>query len=169
MVKSKESLVNSIIEAYNILSKSVDNCESNGLVQVTPPNDDLKNIGCLLQQNYVNAHEKKGLDSADSEDLDYCDILNTWLNYRKDAYTSNGKSCEKGILWESYIEILWNNLGKDQFRTLKSFFLNRINNKGIISNISEEESQQSLEHSENFYPSSLRSRVNIIYNTLGNI
>ncbi|SBT02419.1 PIR Superfamily Protein, partial [Plasmodium ovale curtisi] len=114
--KSKESLVNSIIEAYNILSKSVDNCESNGLVQVTPPNDDLKNIGCLLQQNYVNAHEKKGLDSADSEDIDYCDILNTWLNYRKDAYTSNGKSCEKGILWESYIEILWNNLGKDKDR-----------------------------------------------------
>ncbi|SBT74137.1 hypothetical protein POWCR01_000174300 [Plasmodium ovale] len=103
--------------------------------------------------NYVNTHGKKDLDSARSEDLDYCDILNTWLNYRK-----------------VHILLMENHVKKESYgKNLRMFFLNKINNKGIISNISEEESQQSLEHFENFYPSSLRNRINVINNTLGSI
>ncbi|SBT00473.1 PIR Superfamily Protein [Plasmodium ovale curtisi] len=41
-----------------------------------------------------------------------CEIMNKWLNEKEAIYTSNGKRALNSKLWNTYIEELWNILGK---------------------------------------------------------
>lgn len=42
--------------------------------------------------------------------------MNDWLNKKKDDYIYYGNSCENSELWNTYIEVLWEKLGKEDER-----------------------------------------------------
>ncbi|SBT85474.1 PIR protein [Plasmodium malariae] len=89
--------------------------------------ENLYKIGYMLYNNFKNRHVYPGLiDCTDSEcgsfsisDTDYCELLNEWLNNKKNKYIIEGSNCEDNTqLWEKHIEELWEQIKiyiKDMF------------------------------------------------------
>ncbi|SBS98505.1 PIR Superfamily Protein [Plasmodium malariae] len=74
----------------------------------------LYKIGCKLHNNYKKKDTLSILISDSVSDTEHCELLNEWLNEKKNHYIFNGSSCENNIkLWEMYIEKLWELLKSD--------------------------------------------------------
>ncbi|SBS99173.1 PIR protein [Plasmodium ovale] len=76
-------------------------------------NEKLYEIGCSLDKAYKYADI---LYSKRTENYYICLHLNDWLNKKKDDYIYYGNSCENSELWNTYIEVLWEKLGKEDER-----------------------------------------------------
>ncbi|KAI4841037.1 hypothetical protein MKS88_000805 [Plasmodium brasilianum] len=77
---------------------------------------DLYKICYILYDNFKNRQVYPGLiDCTGSEcgsfsisDDDYCELLNEWLNNKKNKYIIEGSNCEESAqVWENHIEVLW--------------------------------------------------------------
>ncbi|SBT54922.1 PIR Superfamily Protein [Plasmodium ovale wallikeri] len=71
----------------------------------------LKNIALYLLQNYESSYKHCKMDSNAQ---DCCNYLNKWLNEKKSLYTSNTKCNSHNVLWEHYIEKLWEKMQEDE-------------------------------------------------------
>ncbi|KAI4833962.1 PIR protein [Plasmodium brasilianum] len=161
--------------------------------------NNLYEIGCKLHNNYKKKDTLSILisdsDNDSVSDTEYCELLNEWLNEKKNHYIFNGSSCENNIkLWKMYIEKLWELLKNDtrdiflcdrktthyscsislELKTAISFsplgprihnLLNK--NKRIIENIIPEESYELLErYCENENLHSENGRISIGYHSV---
>ncbi|SBS94709.1 PIR Superfamily Protein [Plasmodium ovale curtisi] len=73
-------------------------------------NDELYKIGCSLTENYKNAHIMQ------TNNPNICKLLNEWLNKKKNIHIKSEEDFENKKLWNDYIEKLWIELEKDNYR-----------------------------------------------------
>ncbi|SBS94859.1 hypothetical protein POVCU2_0091140 [Plasmodium ovale curtisi] len=123
---------------------------------MNPPNDELKKIVGMLQQNYAKAFVSYDSGIAIFKGIDYCHILITLLKLIKEEYTYNAKFCKKGLFWETYIEL----------STIRKWIHYKMSKKNMPHNVYEYESERSNERTEKIISSSLNRRINIPYETL---
>ncbi|SBT00932.1 PIR Superfamily Protein [Plasmodium malariae] len=83
----------------------------------------LYKIGYMLHKNfqyrkvYITLIDGPVSDSGNVtvsvSDTDYCELLNEWLNNKKNKYINEGSNCEENRqLWEEHIERFWEPIRK---------------------------------------------------------
>ncbi|SBS98600.1 PIR Superfamily Protein [Plasmodium malariae] len=86
--------------------------------------NNLYKIGYMLHKNFQyskvyptlidNTGSESGNVAVSISDADYCELLNEWLNNKKNKYINEGSNCEENRqLWEKHIEELWEQIKID--------------------------------------------------------
>ncbi|SBT88039.1 PIR protein [Plasmodium malariae] len=113
MVKPNVSKKDKIFYHFDEDNEPMDDERIELLSPLKKDHADLYKIGCMLNNSIRNKDSMPVLIDDSVNDVEYCYLLNEWLNKKQFKYISEGPNCEnKTKLWEEKIEELWDPLIK---------------------------------------------------------
>ncbi|SBT87565.1 PIR protein [Plasmodium malariae] len=107
------------VKVFSLFDEDHEPNDSNTSVLLSPLKKDHTNlykIGCMLNNSIKIKDALYSLISDSISETEYCDLLNEWLDQKKNEYINEGTNCESNTkLWEEKIENLWIPLMKNAY------------------------------------------------------